>query len=112
MADWLRSEGWTVLARRWRVPEGELDIVTLDPDGTLVGVEVRARRTARSGAAAETVDRRHVARLRRALVAYAGGEPGGRLTRLDLVTVVPEPAATGKEPTTWRATRWPAIDAW
>ena len=53
-----RHPGWHVLARRWRVPEGELDLVALDPAGTLVAVEVRARRTARAGAAAETVEPR------------------------------------------------------
>ena len=30
-----------MLARRWRVPEGELDLVCLDPGRFLVAIEVR-----------------------------------------------------------------------
>ncbi len=110
---WLVGEGWTVLAHRWRVPDGELDLVTLDPMGTLVGIEVRARRSARVGAPAETVGPRHVARLRRALLAYSSREVVGvRRTRLDLVTLSPEGSTNGSDAARWRATRMPAIDGW
>lgn len=113
MARWLANEGWTVLARRWRVPEGELDLVALDPAGSLVGVEVRARRTSRTGTPAETVGRAHVARLQRALLAYASQESAGtRRMRVDLVTMRPERPVTANDPPLWRATRLSGIDAW
>ncbi len=107
VAVWLEHEGWRILARRWRVPEGELDLVCLDPGGVLVGVEVRARRTSRTGSPLESVDQRRVSRLRAALARYAS-EADIRHSglRADLVTVVPEP--TGD----WRLARHPAIDVW
>jgi putative endonuclease len=113
VAGWLASEGWTVLARRWRVPEGELDIVALDPAGALVGVEVRARRTSRTGTPAETVGRAHLIRLQRALLAYASRQAAGaRRMRVDLVTMRPERPVTADDPPLWRAKRLAGIDAW
>src|SRR5438552_18109596 len=88
VAERLGVMGWRILARRWKVSEGELDLVAVDPLGTLVGLEVRGRRSARSGSALESVDRRHLARLRAALVRYAISEPVAHLAlRLDLVTL-------------------------
>ncbi len=107
VAAWLEGDGWTVLDRRWRVPEGELDLVCLDRGGVLVGVEVRARRTPRSGSPLESIDRRRVGRLRRALAHYAAAATGRHIgMRLDLVSVTP--AAEGR----WRLVRHPAVDAW
>jgi putative endonuclease len=103
----LTDAGWRVLHRRWRVPEGELDLVCLDSDDCLVGVEVRARRSARAGAPVETLGARHVARLRAALSRYAREcSPGHRGIRIDLVSVMP--AASGDA---WRVRRLPAVDA-
>lgn len=109
VAAWLESAGWTVLGRRTRTPGGgEVDIVATDRDGVLVAVEVRARRSARTGAPAATVDRRRIIRLRRTLAAI------GRLTttpyrgmRVDLVAAEPSPGSPG----TWRLQRIPGIDA-
>lgn len=107
---WLTDAGWSILARRWRARgRGELDLVCRDPQGTVVGIEVRARRTARSGCAAETVDRRRIGRLRATLGAYLA-ETGVHAAglRIDLVTVEPVSAIAGS----WRAVRRPMIDAW
>ncbi len=110
VAAWLTASGWHVLARRWRVAEGELDIVALDTAGTLVAVEVRARRTARAGAAGESVDRRHLRRLRTALGRYAAqAAPTHTALRVDLVTLTPVNAEAGSR---WRATRLEAVDGW
>ena len=106
VARWLTDGGWRVLERRARsATGGEVDLVAIDPDRTLVAIEVRARRRRRTGAAALTVDTRHVARLRRTLgsVATSGRHPHTAL-RVDLVTVEP----TG-EPGQWRVTRVPGI---
>jgi putative endonuclease len=107
VAAWLEDGGWTVLARRVRSREGgEVDIVALDPDRTLVAVEVRARRTTRAGAAAVSVDRRRVQRLERTLVAFARSHPGPHSgLRVDLVTV--EPLAES-----WRVRRVASIGSW
>jgi putative endonuclease len=104
---WLTDAGWQVLARRWRVPEGELDLVCLDPTGCLVGVEVRARRSARAGEPVESLGPRHVGRLRAALSRYARDcSPTHRGIRIDLVSVMPTAARDA-----WRLRHLPAVDA-
>ncbi|MGH2429568.1 MAG: YraN family protein [Candidatus Limnocylindria bacterium] len=111
VAAWLSGSGWRVLARRWRGSAGgELDLICLAADRTLVGIEVRARRTDRAGSAAESVDRRRVLRLRTALAAYAAGAtvPHHGL-RIDLVAVSP---AAGAQPGQWHLRRLAGVDAW
>jgi putative endonuclease len=105
-ARWLATRGWCVLERRWRSPSGEIDLVCRDPDGVLVGVEVKLRRTSRAGGAADAVDARRLARLRGALVDYAR-QPASRATglRIDLVSVTPAGTA-------WRLERTPGVDGW
>ena len=106
VARWLTDGGWCVVGRRARSPSGgEVDLVAIDPDCTLVAIEVRARRGRRTGAAALTVDARHVVRLGRTLAAIAsGGGYAHAALRVDLVTV--EPTA---EPGRWRLVRIPGI---
>lgn len=105
-AVWLRQRGWQVLARRWRSASGEIDLVCLDPDGVLVAVEVKLRRTARAGGPAEALDGRRLARLRRTLVDYAmDRRAAAQGLRIDLVSVTPAGNV-------WRLSRWPGIDAW
>jgi putative endonuclease len=95
-----------VLERRWRTSAGELDLVCLDARARLIGVEVRLRRSDRTGSPLESVTRRHRSRLRAALVAYAL-ERRQRHTamRVDLVAVTP---SRGR----WRLVRHPGIDGW
>jgi putative endonuclease len=107
-AGWLVRTGWTVLERRWRCAAGELDLVCRDTGGALVGVEVKLRRTGRAGSAAESIDRRRLARLRVALGAYASGRRDSTppsAVRIDLITVE-------RDGDRWRLRRVPAIDAW
>ena len=103
----LARAGWQVLARRYRGGGGgELDLVCLDPNRALVGIEVRARRDRRSGRGIESVDARKVARLRAGLVAYALREqPGQRMMRIDLVTL---DRVDGR----WRLAHHAGIDSW
>jgi putative endonuclease len=106
VAERLKALGWRIVARRWKVAEGELDLVAVDPAGTLVGVEVRGRSSRRAGSALESVDRRHLGRLRAALVRYAVSEPTAhRELRIDLVAV--DRIMSG-----WRVTRHAGIDGW
>jgi len=53
-AEVLRRAGLRVLARNWRCRHGEIDLVAEDA-GTLVFAEVRYRRNARFGGAAESI---------------------------------------------------------
>jgi putative endonuclease len=106
-ASWLTHIGWSVLERRWRSGTGELDLICRDPAGVLVGIEVKLRRTPRAGSAAESLDRRRVARLRLTLARYAAAAtPAASELRLDLVTV------TRSGPERWRLARFPGVDAW
>ena len=106
-AAWLAARGWTVLARRWRGGAGELDIVAIDPIGTLVAIEVKLRRTGRAGGPLEAISRRRLRRQRAALTAFrAAMATGPRGQRIDLVAV--RPAGEGRG----RLTHLPAIDEW
>lgn len=107
MADWLTGRGWQVVGRRLRSPAGgEVDVVARDPEGVLVAVEVRARRSVRAGAAATSIDARRVGRLRRTLAAIAAAH-GQRYTglRVDLVTV----EQVAGQPRCWRLRQLPGI---
>jgi putative endonuclease len=108
VAAWLADRGWTILARRWRTREGEIDIVALDPDGALVAIEVKLRRTGRAGDPSQSVDPRRIGRLRGALGRFAVESrrpaPGG--VRVDLVGV--RPTGDGR----WRLIHQRAIDGW
>lgn len=106
-ARWLDACGWRVLARRCRSPDGgEVDLVALDPDGALVAVEVRARRTSRAGAAGLSVDWRRVTRLRRTLATF-GAASGAthRALRVDIVTAEPVGGDSGE----WHLVRIPGV---
>lgn len=104
-ARWLTGRGWSVIDRRWRGTHGELDLVCRDRDGLLVGVEVKVRTTGRCGSGVESVDRRRLHRLRRALAEYAAGRARGCDVRLDLVTLSPKGLG-------WRLRHYRGVDAW
>jgi putative endonuclease len=105
-ASWLMDKGWRVLEHRWRSPSGEIDLVCRDPDGILVAVEVKLRRTGRAGLPEDALDGRRMARLRAALAGYAMTQRAKAAgLRIDLVSVTP----VGEM---WRLSRWPGIDAW
>lgn len=84
----LISHGLSVLARNYRCPHGEIDLV-MRAAGTLVFVEVRYRRTSRFGTPAETVDARKQARLRATAEHFLQRHAPGCKTpcRFDIVAV-------------------------
>jgi len=108
VAAWLESSGWRVLGMRVRVSgSGEVDIVALDPNGVLVGVEVRARRAGRTGIGTETITAERVRRTGRTVVAFAAERRvGHRGLRIDLVSVTAEPGGSAGN---WRVRRTPDI---
>jgi putative endonuclease len=111
VAEWLSRHGWIVLARRHRSKAGgEVDLIVLDTAGILVAVEVRARRSGRSGAPSATIDRRRIARLERTLTAFASTTSvSHRGLRVDLVAVEPSPDATQGA---WRLSRTAGVGGW
>ena len=66
VAQWYLARGYTVLARNWRCPVGELDLVLGGDDGALlVFCEVKTRSGARFGSPFESVTASKQRRLRR-----------------------------------------------
>ena len=79
--------GFAILARNWRRPEGELDLVATK-EGLCVFVEVRSRTGSERGHPLDTVDRRKRARVRRAARLFIDEErPPAVVFRFDVVGV-------------------------
>ena len=72
-ADYLEQRGYEILARNWRRPEGELDLV-VSSEGLCIFVEVRSRTGTERGHPLETVDARKRARILRAARMYIDEE--------------------------------------
>jgi len=96
----LKKAGLKILARNYRCPTGEIDIIALDPatrktdahTETIVFVEVKTRSTAAKASPATAVDARKRNQIRKAARYYLRHYPAaGLLTRYDIVAVVIEP---------------------
>jgi putative endonuclease len=86
--EYLRGIGFDVLARNWRCPAGEVDIVARD-GSTLVVCEVKTRRGTGYGSPLEAVTPQKAARLARlGAMARRGLGTGPCLIRIDLVGVL------------------------
>ena len=80
--------GRVILARNYRIPGGEIDLVSRDGD-VLAFTEVRQRRSARYGDAAESVTPRKLALMHRAALTYLVRELGrdDLPCRLEVLTI-------------------------
>ncbi|WP_330932449.1 YraN family protein [Spiractinospora alimapuensis] len=87
-AEYLRRRGMRILARNWRCPTGELDIIAAWGE-TLVAVEVKTRTMGRYAYPFHRVTPEKVARLRR-LVRRWRTQSGMRFrsVRIDAVSVL------------------------
>lgn len=84
----LVSHGHRLLARNWRCPQGEIDILASDGD-TLVVCEVKTRSSTRFGLPAEAVTPAKRRRLRSLAAAWLAETGGGFGTvRFDVVAVL------------------------
>jgi putative endonuclease len=87
----LADAGLEILARNWRCPEGEIDIVARER-GALVICEVKTRSSDRYGAPAEAISRAKADRLRRLAYRWLQQHPaGGADVRFDVVAVTRSP---------------------
>ena len=97
-AAWLTAAGFAVLDRNWRCRYGELDIVALSPERSLVFVEVKTRRGRRYGSPQEAVTMRKRNSLRASAVQWLA-DPHHRVAhrsvRFDVVAIL---AAAGRTP--------------
>jgi putative endonuclease len=87
-AAFLIAKGYRILARRFRTPLGEIDIVARRR-GVLVFIEVKARD--RFDAAAEAIGKRQQSRIIAAAQLWLAGHPEDAMRdmRFDVVLVVP-----------------------
>lgn len=85
---WYVEQGHQVMARNWRCPSGELDLVVLYGP-TVVFCEVKTRSSARYGSPFEAVDRRRQGRMRAAATEFLRAhEPRATRVRFDVAAVV------------------------
>lgn len=95
---YFEDRGYTVLARNWRCPAGEIDLVVATADHVVV-VEVKTRRSDGFGHPFEAIDARKRARLWRLAVAWTAQNRDalqGRRLRIDAIGL------TGADPRTAR----------
>lgn len=84
----LAAAGFEILARNWRCPEGEIDIVARER-GAVVICEVKTRSSVTCGVPAEAVNRRKADKLRRLAYLWLQEHPaGGAEVRFDVVSVL------------------------
>lgn len=90
----LLTLGHTLLARNYRIPGGEIDLITRDGE-VMVFTEVRQRRNTRHGGAAYSLTPRKLALLQRAALTYLTRTHGrdDLPCRLDAVLIEGEAAA-------------------
>ncbi|MES1157502.1 MAG: YraN family protein [Haliangium ochraceum] len=87
-AEHLERCGMRIVARNWRRPEGELDLVALDSEGTCVFCEVRSRTGDASGDALEAISPRKRAQVVRLARLYLATESlAASAYRFDVVAV-------------------------
>ena len=92
----LRKAGMKILARNYRCPAGEVDVIALDRSTrkargaeTIVFVEVKTRTSDRYASPAAAVDSRKQDQVRSAAAYYIAHHPtAGYRTRYDIVAVV------------------------
>jgi putative endonuclease len=84
----LEDAGFEILARNWRCPDGEIDIVARDRD-VLVICEVKTRSGVGFGLPAEAITRKKADRLRLLACRWLQQHPaGGADVRFDVVSVL------------------------
>ncbi|MGB3328015.1 MAG: YraN family protein [Thermomicrobiales bacterium] len=90
---YLEARGMTFVAGQWRRPGGELDLVMLDADDSLVIVEVKARRGERAGRADDAISPTKATRLLATAEWFVAEHPEHhhRIWRIDLVAITIDP---------------------
>lgn len=91
-ATYLQGLGCTVLARNWRSPYGEIDLI-VQQAAAIVFIEVKTRASANLGPPEISLNRRKQNHLRSAVEHYIQQHPApGQEWRVDLITIEGSPA--------------------
>jgi putative endonuclease len=85
-AAFLKDQGYRILHRNFRRPEGEIDLVCTDRS-VLCFVEVRSRASSAYGLPIETISRQKRRRLVLAARQYLAAHPTNLPCRFDVVTI-------------------------
>ena len=96
-AEYLEGKGCEIVARRFRVREGELDLVAID-HGYLCFVEVKLRKDDAMGEAREYVTKAKQRKVRTAALRYLAAHPSSLQPRFDVVEVYAPQGVHTKEP--------------
>lgn len=87
-ADYLKRQGYRILARNWRCAHGEIDIV-VERHGAVAVVEVKTRSSIAYGHPFDAITAAKAARLRRLAVAWCDdAQTVPRSLRIDAVAVL------------------------
>ncbi len=70
VANHLKKSGYAILARNWRIKEGEIDLVALSPAGKITFVEVKSRSSLAFGHPLESITAEKAYRLQRLALAW------------------------------------------
>ena len=97
VAEKLRRDGWTVVARNFRCRMGELDLVA-ENKAYLAFVEVKLRKDDRFGSACEAVTLSKQRKLRAAAQYYMMSHPAKRQPRFDVAEVYAPQGVLTEEP--------------
>lgn len=97
VAEDLRKKGWIIQGAGYRCRMGELDLITTK-GGYIAFVEVKLRKSAAYGTAAEAVTARKQERLRAAAQLYLQAHPTKLQPRFDVAEVYAPQGAQTKEP--------------
>lgn len=94
-AEYLLGLGWTIIARNWRCPEGELDIVASEPGFGVVVCEVKSRTGLGFGVPLEAITHAKLRKLRlltrRWLSECADGYPAVRMDAIGILLTRGQP---------------------
>ena len=85
-AEYLRGQGFTLVAANWHCRFGEIDLIAED-GAYFCFVEVKLRKSAAYGTAAAFVDRRKQEKLRTAAELYLCGHPTALQPRFDVIEI-------------------------
>lgn len=89
VAAYLLSRSYEIIERNWRIPAGEIDLIALHPDGTIVFVEVKSRATQAYGHPLEAITSVKARRMRKLALAWlATNGKLHRRFRIDAVAVI------------------------
>ena len=89
VADFIASQGTTIVDRNWRIKEGEIDIVAQLSDGSFAFVEVKTRTSLTYGHPLESINSAKAHRLQRLALAWlATHQSLGHEYRIDCAAVI------------------------